>query len=199
MPKTQPQNLLTEEELEELYESYWPEPHRNNYHHTDKHILGPIIYQALDMGEFMKIELHDLQFEKGLLYVRSGRQKQRYVPLKANQVLGLDRYIREVRPQLASPESDKLFAPQADDYSLLHWQFKQLSVKVKTHAKDYLDIQIHKLGQLRQSRVAIWVKEEGLRKAQYLAGFRKVSSAERKRKASLEDLKKQVNIYHLLQ
>ncbi len=113
-------------------------------------------------------------------------------------MLSLDRFIREIRPTLLKQESDKLFAPQADDYNLLHWQFKQLSRKMKSHAKDYLDIQIHKLSQLRQSRIAIWVKEEGLRKAQYLSGFRNVSSAERYQKADLSDLKEQISNYHPL-
>ena len=111
-------------------------------------------------------------------------------------MLSLDRYIREVRPQLVNVTSDKLLSPQADDYELLHYQFRLLSIKMKAHAKEELDITLHKLEQLRQSRIAIWVKEEGLRKAQYLAGFRNVASAERYRKASLEDLKKQVNEYH---
>ena len=206
VPRTQPQGLLSEEDLQELYESYFPEPHtrpsvrrKNNYHHTDKIILGLLIYQALNMSEFMKIELQDVQLEKGMIYIKSGRQKkERYVPLKANQVLSLDRYIRENRPKLASPTSDKLFSPQADNYELLHYQFRLLSIKIKAHAREEMNIQIHKLSQLRQSRIAIWVKEEGLRKAQYLAGFRNVASAERYRKASLEDLKKQVNIYHPL-
>lgn len=206
VPKTQPQGLLTEEDLQELYEGYYPEPQSsiaekrgNYYHHTDKLILGLLVYQALDMGEFMRIELQDVQLEKGMIYIRSAKYKlERYVPLKANQVLSLDRYIRETRPILANKTSDKLFSPQADDYELLHYQFRLLSIKMKSHAKDMLDIRLNKLGQLRQSRIAIWVKEEGLRKAQYLAGFRNVSSAERYRKASLEDLKKQVNIYHPL-
>jgi len=207
VPRTQPQNLLTEEDLQELYDSYYPEPHtrpsarrENNYHHTDKLILGLLIYQGLDMSEFMKIELKDVQLEKGMIYIRSGRFKlERYIPLKANQVLSLDRFIREKRPQLAIKDSQRLFSPQAEDYELLHYQFRLLSIKMKAHTRDLMDIQLNKLSQLRQSRIAIWVKEEGLRKAQYLAGFRNVSSAERYRKASLEDLKKQVNIYHPLQ
>jgi len=206
VPRTQPQGLLSEEDLQELYDSYYPEPQseiarkRGNYfHHTDKLILGLLIYQALDMAEFMKVELQDVRLEKGMIYLKSGRQKkERYVPLKANQVLSLDRYMRETRPKLANAESDKLFSPQADDYELLHYQFRLLSIKMKAHAMDFMDIQLNKLSQLRQSRIAIWVKEEGIRKAQYLAGFRNVSSAERYRKASLEDLKKQVNIYHPL-
>lgn len=207
VPSTQPQGLLTEEDLQELYDSYFPEPHtcpsarrKNNYHRTDKLILGLLIYQALDMSEFMRIESEDVALEKGMIYIRSAKHKlARYVPLKANQVLSLDRYIRAIRPLLASKESDKLFSPQADNYELLHYQFRLLSIKMKAHAKEELDIQLHKLGQLRQSRIAIWVKEEGLRKAQYLAGFRRVSSAERYRKADLSDLKKQVNAYHPLE
>ncbi|MBS9463280.1 tyrosine-type recombinase/integrase [Flagellimonas sp. 389] len=199
VPRTQPQGLLSEEDLQELYESYFPEPHKNNYHYTDKLILGLLIYQALDMSEFMKIELQDVQLEKGTIYIRSGRQKkERYIPLKANQVLSLDRYIREASPKSADRTSDRLFSPQADNYNLLHWQFKQLSKKVKAHGKEEMDIHIHKLGQLRQSRIAIWVREEGLRKAQYLAGFRNVSSAERYQRADLSDLKKQVDRYHPL-
>ena len=199
VPRTQPQGLLTEEDLQELYDSYFPEPHKNNYHHTDKLILGLLIYQALDMSEFMKIELQDLQLEKGMIYIKSGRQKkERFIPLKANQVLSLDRFIRENRPKLASPTSDKLLSPQADNYELLHYQFRLLSIKIKAHAKEEMGIQIHKLSQLRQSRIAIWVKEESLRKTQYLAGFRNVSSAERYQKADLSDLKEQVNQYHPL-
>lgn len=199
VPRTQPQGLLSEEDLQELYESYFPEPHKNNYYHTDKLILGLLIYQALDMSEFMKIELQDIQLEKGMIYIKSGRQKkERYIPLKANQVLSLDRFIREIRPQLLLQESQRLFSPQADNYELLHYQFRLLSIKIKVHAKEEMGIQIHKLSQLRQSRIAIWIKEEGLRKTQYLAGFRNVSSAERYQKADLSDLKEQVNIYHPL-
>ncbi len=55
-----------------------------------------------------------------------------------------------------------------------YYQFKHL----KQEAKTKLNIDIQKLNHLRQSRVSIWVKEQGLRKGQYLAGFRRVLSAE---------------------
>ncbi len=200
LTRSQPQNLLTEEELDLIYGSYETKQSAGIYYHSDKIILGMIIYQGLDMREFMGIELHHLQLEKGQMYVGERQQKrERYLPLQANQVLSLDRFIRETRPQLIQEESDKLFAPQADHYNLLHWQFKQLSKKVKEQTKAKLNIDIHKISQLRQSRIAYWVREEGLRKAQYLAGFKTVSSAERYQKADLTDLKAQVEIYHPLQ
>ena len=200
LTRSQPQNLLTEEELDLIYGSYETKQSAGIYYHSDKIILGMIIYQGLDMREFMGIELHHLQLEKGQMYVGERQQKrERYLPLQANQVLSLDRFIRDTRPQLIQEESDKLFAPQADHYNLLHWQFKQLSKKVKEQTKAKLNIDIHKISQLRQSRIASWVREEGLRKAQYLAGFKTVSSAERYQKADLTDLKAQVEIYHPLQ
>lgn len=199
LPRSQPQNLLTEEELESIYENYETKPSAGIYYHSDKLILGMIIYQGLDMREFMGIELGHLELEKGLMYVGERPQKrERYLPLNANQVLSLDRFIRETRPQIIQEESDKLFTPQADNYSLLHWQFKQLSKKVKAQTREKLGIDIHKISQLRQSRIAGWVREEGLRKAQYLAGFKTVGSAERYQKADLSDLKEQVNLYHPL-
>lgn len=199
LPRSQPQNLLSSKELDQIYENFISEPCAGIYHYSDKIILGMIIYQALDMREFMTIELRDLKLEKGLIYIGSGRFKQeRYIPLKANQVLELDRFIREIRPNLLKEDSLRLFSPQAEDYNLLHWQFKQFSKKVKDQMKEKLDLEIDKLSQLRHSRIALWVKEEGLRKAQYLAGFRRVSSAERYQKADLSDLKKQVDLFHPL-
>jgi integrase/recombinase XerD len=199
VPRTQPQNLLTVEELDSIYEAYEPKPDKGFYYHSDKLILGLIIYQAVDMREFMKIELKHLQLEKGQIYLGESRQKKsRVIPLRANQILSLNNFNLQVRSTLLKGESEKLFAPQADDYSLLHWQFKQLSKKVKQQIQEKLNLQINKLSQLRQSRIAIWTKEEGLRQAQYLAGFRRVGSAERYRQANLQDLKEQIALHHPL-
>ncbi len=199
VPRTQPSNLLTEEELESIYEHFEASPCAGYYYHSDKLILGLIIYQALDMREFLNIETNHLQLEKGQIYIGEHRHKRsRVIPLKANQILSLHDFLKHTRSKLLKQESEKLFSPQADDYSLLHWQFKQLSKKVKEQVKEKLDIKIHKLSQLRHSRIALWTAEQGLRKTQYLAGFKRVSSAERYRQANLEDLKEQVTKYHPL-
>lgn len=199
VPRTQPTNLLTAEELDSIYEHFEAKPCAGYYYHSDKLILGLIIYQALDMREFLNIEINHLQLEKGQVYIGEHRHKRsRIIPLKANQILSLNNFLFQVRPELLRSESEKLFSPQVDDYSLLHWQFKQLSKKVKEQVKEKLDIEIHKLSQLRHSRIALWTAEQGLRKTQYLAGFKRVSSAERYRQANLEDLKEQVAKYHPL-
>ena len=200
VPRGLPQHLLEEKTLNQIYEVLEATPSKKrHYAYSDQLILGLIIYQALDMQEFLNIELQDLQLEKGQIYVREGRHKRsRIIALQGAQVLKLHTFVEQIRPELLTQRSDKLFAPQADAYNLLHGQFKQLSKKVKAQAQEKLDLKIHKISQLRHSRIAIWTKEEGLRKAQYLAGFRRVSSAERYQQAHLEDLKAQIRLHHPL-
>jgi len=197
-------NPLTAKELNKIYESFEVQSNQNYFRFSDKIILGLIIYQALEMGDFMRLELKDIDLEKGTIYVPERRyRRSRNITLQSHQILPINTYILEQRPACQAgwrtgrnQQSDKLFSPQADDYHQLHWQFKKLSKHLKKGAKNKLGISIEKLSHLRQSRIAIWVKNEGLRKAQYLAGFRRVLSAERYRKANVEDLKEQVKKYH---
>ena len=145
------------------------------------------------MGDFMKVELKDINLEKGTIYIpERGQRRSRIIKLESKQILPIHSYILQHRNQ----DSEKFLSPQADDYNQLHWQFKKISKHLKEEAKTKLNITIQKLNHLRQSRVSIWVKNEGLRKGQYLAGFRRVLSAERYRKADLTDLKEQIKKHH---
>ena len=191
---------LAAEKMDELYSSFKAQKvqSKNSYfYHSDKILLGLMIYQALEMGDFMVMEKGDVDLEKGTIYVPSRKERlSRTIPLQSHQILQLHKYLIEGREQTKNPESDKLFSPQADDYHQLHWQLKRLSKHVKNEAKTKLDLQIKKLNHLRQSRIAIWIKQEGLRKAQYLSGFRTIMSVERYRNADMEDLKEQVKLHH---
>ena len=186
--------MLKAEELDEIYEIFEPES-TNYFKHSDKIILGLLIYQGLEMGDLMKVEHKDIDLEKGTIYIpERGRRRSRKIKLESKQILPLHTYILLHR----KVGSEKLLSPQGDDYNQLHWQFKKLSKHLKAVAKTKLNIEIQKLHHLRQSRVSIWVKEHGLRKGQYLAGFRRVLSAERYRHADLTDLKEQIKKHHPL-
>jgi len=50
--------------------------------------------------------------------------------------------------------------------------------------------------QLRESRMSLWVKEYGIRKAQYLSGIKYTSSMLRYKTADVEQLKKKLAIVH---
>jgi site-specific recombinase XerD len=52
------------------------------------------------------------------------------------------------------------------------------------------------LKQIRNSVVVNWLRQHNLRKVQYLAGHRYISSTERYQQDDLESLHKTINIYH---
>lgn len=191
---------LAGEKMDQLYSSFEAQKvqSKNSYfYHSDKILLGLMIYQALEMSDFMVLEIGDVDLEKGTIYVPSRKERlSRTIPLRSHQILQFHKYITEGREQTKRDGSDKLFSPQADDYHQLHWQLKRLSKHVKQEAKTKQDLTIKKLNHLRQSRIAIWIKQEGLRKAQYLSGFRTIMSVERYRSADMEDLKEQVKLHH---
>jgi integrase/recombinase XerD len=52
--------------------------------------------------------------------------------------------------------------------------------------------------QLRQSLIAYWLTKHNLRKVQYMAGHRFVSSTEWYKGSNMEELKREINAYHPL-
>ena len=143
------------------------------------------------------LETGDVDLEKGKIYVPSrGHRMSRTLELQAHQILQLYHYLYVDRPKHCNEASEKLLSPQGDDYNNFHWQYKKLSKKVKRQIKEKLDKEVVKLSQLRQSRITIWIIKYGLRKAQYMAGFRRVLSIERYQDPNLENLKAQVKKYH---
>jgi len=189
--------VFTEKQLDEMYELFIPKQGKGYYHLSDKLVLGLMIYQGLEVGDFMKIETKDVDLEKGKIYIPSrGHRRSRLLDLQAHQILQLYHYLFIDRPKHCNESSEKLLSPQGDGYNNFHWQYKKLSKEVKRQIKEKLDKEVIKLSQLRQSRITIWIRKYGLRKAQYMAGFRRVLSIERYQDPNLENLKAQVKTYH---
>jgi integrase/recombinase XerD len=192
--------LFTAAELLAVYDAFTANIDKGYYHHSDKLVLGLMIFQGLEMGEIERLELHDLDLEKGVINAPAGRLRlTRKIPLEGRQILPWRRFIEDIRSSLITERSDKLLAPQADKRQRLHHQLKRLSKRVKAQAKAGPGLTISKLNQLRQSRIAIWVESYGLRKAQYLSGLRQLLSVERYQKRRLEDLQRQIGQHHPLQ
>ena len=157
----------------------------------EKIILGLMIYQGLESGDFMTIETNDIDLEKGTIYVPARKKRNsRKLALQAHQILSLIELLQEEKT------TEKLFSPYNDKEDHFHYLLQKLSKKLKHQIKEKLEIDIIKLSHLRQSRIAIWVKKEGIRKGQYKAGFKKVTSAERYQKADLENLREQIKKHH---
>jgi len=200
--------VLTAEELEKIYTSFNTPKDNGYYYHSDKIILGLIIYQALELRDIFLLEKSHLKLQEGNVYVPGRHNREsRTLILQASQILPLYQYLNETRPYFEqhysfnlkpAQLSEKLFIPQCDYLERLVTQLKFLVKKVRSQSEEQ-KIKVRNLQQLRQTRLTIWVKEHGLRKAQYMAGFKSISGIERYKTQHLEDLQKQLENYHPLQ
>jgi len=187
--RTVPNNLLSKDELEALYNAYQIRDERT---HRNKVIIGLLVYQALTREELETIKPEHLQLREGNIYIpATGRQNKRLLQLQPHQILDLQEYILLIRPRLQS-KSNRLFTGRNDNEelknTLLHlgYALKLINPKVK-HAQ-----------QIRQSVITEWLKEKELRVVQYMCGHRYVSSTERYRESNLEELKDALSKHHPL-
>jgi len=201
--------MFTGSELDTIYQSYQSIKTGQNegyYYKSDQLLLGLIIYQGLDLQDIYRLELEHLQLDKGKVYVKgSAKGNSRMLKLESFQILPLYDYRQQIRNQLLNKSSstnyvsikgsDKFFIPQCEKLIRLKLQWRKLGVKVREQTTT---VTINSLQQLRQSRFTIWVREHGIRQAQYMAGFNYASSMERYKNEDIEGLKQQINKYHPL-
>jgi integrase/recombinase XerD len=146
-------------------------------------MLGMLIYQGLSTNELQKINLADIDLNKATVKITGGKKSNaRTLPLKASQIGSLINYIENIRTKFFTycTETDKLFfaLPESSkrktsNENLMH-TFKPLTKQVKSIDKNLLNFK-----QIRASVITQWLKTEGLRKTQYYAGHRYISSTEK--------------------
>ncbi len=183
--------LLESKDLETIYEKYSP---RNE---LDQLLHSLVIWQGLGYEDIIKIELQDVQLTKGQLYIKSRKGRNaRYLPLAPHQVMQLYNYIENTKSKREERNTTLLVITAAK--TSLDTAWRMLSRNVKKQSLVKLNQKINNLQQLRQSRLAIWVEEHGLRKAQYKSGYTTVKGVERYRTQSTKALQEQLNKFHPL-
>lgn len=190
-------NLLEPEELEDLYYSYESDSYQEEYHkYTSKRnkiIVGLIVYQGLDTKDLKNLKLEHLQLGKGKIYIPGTKKSNgREIELKPWQMMGFMEYINEVRIHLSqrlNTNTDQLF-PSGNRFTITHTIIKKLK-KYNQKAEG--------IKQIRASVITNWLKQYNLRKTQYLAGHRYISSTERYLQDDLENLHEMVNNFHPIQ
>lgn len=188
-----PHDLLEEKKLRKLYDAYqprWTEGWRN------KAILGLWAFQGLLATELERLELDHLDLESGRIRIPEGKLGAgRTLQLQASQILDLQRYQSEIRPQLLEkqPDSTNKLLLSGGGSPTLHNATKQLKKQLRKRYSWFTGA-----AQLRASRIAIWVKQCNLREAQYRAGHRQVSTTERYKASDLEGLQEAINKHHPL-
>ncbi len=159
-------------------------------------MLSLVIYQGLSSIELERISLDDIDLRQGKISVKSGaKTNARTIDLEAHQLLDLQNYMLKIRPELllhTNKISDRLFVSKGNKNKL-----SNAISNILKHLRK-LEPKLKNFQHIRSSVITIWVKKHGLRKAQYMAGHRFVSSTEIYKTDFLEDLKNQLDIYHPL-
>lgn len=146
-------------------------------------MLGLLVYQGLATNELQKITVNDINLTKGTVTVLgSKKSNERKISLQPAQIGALINYMENIRQQFFTfcEESNKLFfalpessKQKTSSENLMH-TFKPLTKQVKSLDKNFLNFK-----QIRASAITQWLKTFGLRKTQYLAGHRYITSTEK--------------------
>jgi len=216
--------IYTSEDLDQLFDNYYQYFIRNfddSYMPKNARklsainksknalILSILIYQGTTTWEIEKIEMEDLDLIKATLKIRGGQHSNgRTLPLKATQIGLFMNYLQNIRPQLIEyhkKESNLLFLASfdvgkgekkktyKDSLKLSVGTFFNLGKQVKIIDRQFLNFK-----QVRASVITNLLKTEGLRKTQYFAGHRYVSSTENYLPNNLDDLIEDINKLHPL-
>lgn len=212
--KKQLHKIYTPEELDTLFDNYYQlfvcsyddSRHRHEaqrhysrlYRERNALIVSILFNQGLITTEIERIELNDVDLIKAAIKIRGGlRGKDRTLPLKATQIGLFMQYLQNTRPQLAeylTKESEKLFLPlpaicnKTTEKDMQRNVFKPLAEQIKSIDKQFINF-----WQIRTSVITFWVKTQGLRKAQYLAGHSRICTTEKYVANDLENLIEDIN------
>lgn len=191
-------NVLSEEELEDIYYSFESDPITDVYHRAcakrNRIITGLIVYQGLNNTDLSNLQTEHLQLYKGKIYIpSSGNNKSRTLELKPWQVIELLEYINEVRPMIqkrTQTNDDKLFPLKAQFNMVLNAVVK----KIKTYNAKVINAR-----HIRASVISNWLKHHNIRKVQQMCGHKYIGSTEKYKQDDLENLHEIINNYHPIQ
>ena len=182
--------LLSEEELDILYQIYTANKRLNK---KNRILLSLLIYQGIAAAETRYIKVKDIDLEKGTLHLLQSRKYQeRQLDLVALQILPISEYIE-------NKSKDELLFTYKNDSQASNsrlWLRQQLQIELR-RSKNY-QIHFKNLPQIRNSKICLWVSQYGLRKAQYLAGHKNISTTQRFKKTDILSLQQSVQEFHPL-
>jgi site-specific recombinase XerD len=193
--KVQLHTILNNADIELLCEAYYY--HTQHYLPTKKELryyanqtqllqgsyiaLTLMAYQALSINEVLQLKKEHFNLHKGTVNVQAHlRGNARTLKLEASQTGTIIMFYSQAPNALLMP-------------NLNH--FEKLNQTLKTLLPNkYKDFR-----QLRASKITEWIKTQGLRKAQVMAGHRNITATEKYIPNSIEELHNDFNLYHPLQ
>ncbi|PPK92241.1 integrase/recombinase XerD [Nonlabens xylanidelens] len=189
------------EELEDLYYSYDVDIVNMLSRKRNKIMLGLLVYQGITTSELQRLKVEDVQLYKGKINILGTKKTgSRELELKPWQLMELMQYINEIRPELLNQstciersrneETDLLFFNKGKSTSLSNPLYA-LTKELKKINNTFINMQ-----QIRNSVIVDWLSKNNLRKVQYMAGHKYISSTEKYQQDDLESLHETVNMFH---
>lgn len=192
-------HILEPHELHKLYNQYPSETHRDR---RNKVMLGLLVYQGIRTEEMSRLTTKEVNLREGKIDVLGSRKNNgRILQLESHQVMDMYDYTLQVRPLIlgmepkrksqTKQETDKLFIGEGGHCYSISNLMTQLMIKVRK-----INPSVQNAKQIRASVITKWLKMYNLRKAQYLAGHRYISTTESYLQNDMEGLKEEINLYH---
>lgn len=190
--KTVITNVLSYEELQNLYHAYVTMKKERKIatrsieqqHYTlNKHIVivGLIIYQGLNTNELGKLQIKDIDLDKGVVYLNgTKRTNARILKLEALQIVPLSNYLG-----ILPSAQEKLFRENIIG----------IMTGIVQELKGINPI-IYSANHIRASVIMNWLKLHGKRKTQYLTGHKYVSSTEQYEVQNIDELTDLLKKHH---
>jgi integrase/recombinase XerD len=191
-------NLLSSDELEDLYYSFETENIKDFYFTAcakrNKVITGLIVYQALNSTTLSKLQIEHLELYKGKIYIPSTKKSNsRTLELKSWQVIELMEYINEYRPKIQQHIelfNDTLFPLNTNQFNTI---LGSLTKKLKR-----INHKVINANQLRSSVITNWLNSNNIREVQEMCSHKYIGSTERYQQDNLENLQEGINEFHPL-
>lgn len=202
-----PSNLLTGEELTELYENY---PVVDLRTQRNKVMVGLLVYQGVTRQELERLEVIHVKLTTGKIEIPGSKHSSsRVLKLESTQILPLSQYITHTRNEILKGngcyglgrkpiakgdqnEPIRLFISMYGVEDIKN-SFLHLIRALRGQNPKLINAQ-----QIRQSVITLWLRTKDLRTTQYMAGHRYVSSTERYQINHLEDLQDALDQFHPL-
>ncbi len=182
-----PTNLLSMEEMEELYKQYSVQL---NVDASKKIMFGIMVYQGLNVGELMRLQSHNIKIKDGKIFIKgTKRTNERLLNLQAVQMNELQNYLQKNKFKEGAIfiEPVKKEVSERNINNRIKYMFDQLKK---------LNVKVINAKQIRSSVITFWLRQNNLRQVQYMAGHKYVSSTERYQANNLEDLQNELQQHH---
>lgn len=189
---------FTPEELEGIYRTYRdtvPEPNapvsvRNLC------IVELLVRQGLTGGEIGRLTVEDLRLREGKIHIPGGRRSnERTLSLDAGQTYTLSEYVNGPRREILAHigKQTQLLFPYAGKGE----SFQNVITEICDHIRK-TNPAFTNIKQIKASVISNLLKVHDIRKVQYMAGHRYVSSTERYKANNTEELAADIQRFHPL-